>query len=46
MNLVEIMGLKFGTTYTEDNIKALRYVCFTLKNAAEIGNKRISLPMF
>ena len=25
MNLVEIMGLKFGTTYTEDNIKSLRY---------------------
>ena len=25
MNLVEIMGLKFGTTYTEENIKALRY---------------------
>ena len=25
MNLVEIMGLKFGTTYTEENIKSLRY---------------------
>ncbi|KAL7483431.1 hypothetical protein ACHAW6_009076 [Cyclotella cf. meneghiniana] len=25
MNVVEIMGLKFGTTYTEENIKSLRY---------------------
>mmetsp|Transcript_33371 Transcript_33371/g.74997 ORF Transcript_33371/g.74997 Transcript_33371/m.74997 type:complete len:1397 (+) Transcript_33371:148-4338(+) len=25
MNLVEIMGLKFGTTYSEENIKSLRY---------------------
>ena len=25
MNLVEIMGLKFGTTYDESNIKTLRY---------------------
>jgi len=24
-NLVDIMGLKFGTTYTEENIKTLRY---------------------
>jgi len=25
MNLVEIMGLKFGTTYDETNVKSLRY---------------------
>ncbi len=25
MNVVEIMGLKFGTKYTEENIKSLRY---------------------
>lgn len=25
MNLVEIMGLKFGTTYDESNVKSLRY---------------------
>ena len=25
MNLVEIMGLKFKTIYTEENIKSLRY---------------------
>jgi DNA topoisomerase-2 len=25
MNLVEIMGLKFGATYTEENVKSLRY---------------------
>eukprot|EP00804_Cyclotella_cryptica_P008042 CCRYP_004548-RA/>CCRYP_004548-RA protein AED:0.12 eAED:0.22 QI:0/0.6/0/1/1/1/6/0/1916 len=25
MNLVEIMGFKFGATYTEENIKSLRY---------------------
>lgn len=25
MNVVEIMGLKFGTTYTDENIKSLRY---------------------
>ena len=25
INLVEIMGLKFNTTYTEENIKSLRY---------------------